>query len=432
MRSHARSLRGLTDIRFTFDPTVVHELTDTAFFDYAEGADLVVLGRFKNPDAIPTHLTVQIQYKDLEDKIWREDKIVKIRQLSAEGARGENVEKFAGQQQNYNPIKQQWAVTAVHQLLKRRTMATTQEHYDSLTKKAKELSYAHNIVSPVVSFLVRKPKSAFNLINSDKLDGHGIQRRDAGKAEAHEVRYQYRKLWWRSDHKDELEKATELLKEQPSVGSTNATHWTGLGSFPAQIYIPLNERDQTCLTLPNSLSGTFTLYAHDDLTTSATINDRKLESIIFRSGSAVFEIGPAHLSAESNGVPLALDSSKQLFKVENLVIEVMNPDTHGTGSFVITHLTDSVQFRVQQHDSYLDVRVFGLDDKELVGQQGLMVELSKYEASLLETQSLRQHTTSTLWINGQYIPVLLTESSFGSTEECWNVKEDSSSRIFHN
>lgn len=78
----------------------------------------------------------------------------------------------------------------------------------------------------------------------------------------------------------------------------------------------------------------------------------------------------------------------------------MNPDTHGTGSFVITHLTDSVQFRVQQHDSYLDVRVFGLDDKELVGQQGLMVELSKYEASLLETQSLRQHTTSTLWING--------------------------------
>ena len=64
--------------------------------------------------------------------------------------------------------------------------------YDSLTLKAKDLSYAHNIVSPVVSFLVRKPKSALNLINSDKLDGR--VKRDAAKAEAHEVRYQYRKV----------------------------------------------------------------------------------------------------------------------------------------------------------------------------------------------------------------------------------------------
>ena len=70
-------------------------------------------------------------------------------------------------------------------LLKRRTMANSQEQYDSLTLKAKELSYQYKIVSPVVSFLVRKPKSSLNLINSDKLDGR--MKRDAGKAESHEV-----------------------------------------------------------------------------------------------------------------------------------------------------------------------------------------------------------------------------------------------------
>jgi len=200
--------------------------------------------------------------------------------FSSEGERGENVAKFAGEQHNYNPIKQQWAVTAVHQLLKRRTMANTQEQYDNLTKKAKELSYAHNIVSPVVSFLVRKPKSALNLINSDKLDGR--MKRDAGKAEAHEVRYQYRKLWWRSDHQDDIELAKNQLENIQPTGETGDQKWTGLGAFPAKIFIPINGGDQTCLTLPNTLSGTFTIYGNDELMTSATIAEQKLTSIVFR------------------------------------------------------------------------------------------------------------------------------------------------------
>ena len=72
-------------------------------------------------------------------------------------------------------------------------MANSQEQYDSLTLKAKELSYQYKIVSPVVSFLVRKPKSAFNLINSDKLDGR--MKRDAGRAESHEVGFENKNLF---------------------------------------------------------------------------------------------------------------------------------------------------------------------------------------------------------------------------------------------
>ena len=182
MKSHARSLRGLTDIQFTFDKNLVTDLTDTTFADYAEGSDLVILGRFTNEAEIPSVLNVQLQYKDVEGKVWRETKSITVRKISSET---ENAEKFASGQTNYNPIKQQWAVTAVHQLLKRRTMANSQEQYDSLTLKAKELSYQYKIVSPVVSFLVRKPKSSLNLINSDKLDGR--MKRDAGRAESHEV-----------------------------------------------------------------------------------------------------------------------------------------------------------------------------------------------------------------------------------------------------
>ena len=112
MKSHARSLRGLTDIQFTFDKRLVTDLTDTTFADYAQGSDLVILGRFSNEAEIPSVLNVQLQYKDVEGKVWRETKSITVRKISSET---ENAEKFASGQTNYNPIKQQWAVTAVHQ-----------------------------------------------------------------------------------------------------------------------------------------------------------------------------------------------------------------------------------------------------------------------------------------------------------------------------
>jgi len=122
-----------------------------------------------------------------------------------------------------------------------------------------------------------------------------------------------------------------------------------------------------------------------------------------RSGSAVFEITPTTLSAESDGTKLALGETQQLFKVQSLVIERSST----SGSLVVTHLTDSVQFRIRQHDDYLDVQLFGLDDSlvDMETRQGLMTQLSKFDATLLETQSIRQHKTSTLWINGKIFVV---------------------------
>lgn len=421
IKNHARSLRGLTDISFTFDGSLVHDLTNTDFADYAAGADLVVLGRFKDVENIPEYMVVNIEYKDVEKKVWKEKKVIKIRKLSGEADRTENIQKFAGEQMNYNPIKQQWAVTAVHQLLQKRSNASSQQRYDALTLQAKKLSMQHNIVSPVVSFLVKKPKSSINLINTDKLDGR--MKRDAqGRAEIHQVRYQYRKLWWRSNSKDELEKSEAELEKVRPVGS-HGQNWVGIGSLPVKFYLPMSQRDETCLTLPKTLEGKFTIYAHNDLTTSATIKGSALQSITFRYGDTTLEITTSGIRIVQNGEEQEIDENQEIFKIDGLVVE------NQYGEIVVTHISESVQFHVQQKERHLDVKVFGMDSHS---STGLLAEFGKIEASLIESQSVRKHQTSTLWINGQYIPVSLTSSSFGSNEECWNVNEESSARIFHN
>ena len=99
-------------------------------------------------------------------------------------------DRFTAGQAGYNPIQQQWAVTAVHQILESRAQAQSEEEYNLLTQEAKKLSYAHQIVSPVVSFLVRKPKSSLNLINS-RLgeDSDERERRSSTQQqETHEIR----------------------------------------------------------------------------------------------------------------------------------------------------------------------------------------------------------------------------------------------------
>ena len=72
MKSHARSLRGLTDIRFGFNADHVTDLTNTAFEEYSAGSDLVVLGRLVDSD-IP-FITVNLEYTDVEGKVWSEEK----------------------------------------------------------------------------------------------------------------------------------------------------------------------------------------------------------------------------------------------------------------------------------------------------------------------------------------------------------------------
>ena len=45
-RTRARSLRGLTDVHFSFNSESVSDLTDTSFSHFTAGEDLVVLGKF--------------------------------------------------------------------------------------------------------------------------------------------------------------------------------------------------------------------------------------------------------------------------------------------------------------------------------------------------------------------------------------------------
>ena len=72
MKSHARSLRGLTDIRFKFNGDHVTDLTNTAFDEYSAGSDLVILGRLV--DITIPYLTVNLEYTDVEGKVWSEEK----------------------------------------------------------------------------------------------------------------------------------------------------------------------------------------------------------------------------------------------------------------------------------------------------------------------------------------------------------------------
>ena len=125
-----------------------------------------------------------LEYTDVEGTVWSEDKLVHVRRVEATDAAAD---RFTAGQEEYNPIQQQWAVTAVHQILEKRALAQSEEEYELLTKEAKKLSYAHSIVSPVVSFLVRKPKSTLNLIDS-RLGGDDRERRSSGAQETHEIR----------------------------------------------------------------------------------------------------------------------------------------------------------------------------------------------------------------------------------------------------
>ena len=119
----------------------------------------------------------------------------------------------------------------------------SEKEFNLLTSEAKKLSYDHHIVSPVVSFLVRKPKSSFNLIDnrlqSESADQR--ERRSEKVQETHEIRYQYRKLWWRTTQKDGLEAAQGELDQIKGKAATHAADkesqnfWLGFGSAPLMV-----------------------------------------------------------------------------------------------------------------------------------------------------------------------------------------------------
>lgn len=212
----------------------------------------------------------------MEDNLISFSKSVAIKKLDKTGERAETIAKFSAEQSDYNPIRQQWAVTAVHQLLKRRAQATSQSDYDELTRQAAKLSRRFKIVSPVVSFLVRRPKSSANLI--DPANENGLrEKRSSEIAESHEIHYQYRKLWWRSDEKDELEKTAEESFE-------NNLQWAALTGYPLMFSRKLENSDEkVCLALPGGVvNGRVKLAENEQFSIVGDIRKFKLISVTIR------------------------------------------------------------------------------------------------------------------------------------------------------
>ena len=113
----------------------------------------------------------------------------------------------------------------------------------------------------------------------------------------------------------------------------------------------------------------------------------------FSYADILIKITPDSIRATKNNVEVELDSTKRLFKVENLVLEMGE-------SIEITNLADLVRFRVAQMDGFLELKTFGLSNDE--SSNGLLVQLNKLEPNLIEGSQIKQHRTSTLLINGKF------------------------------
>jgi hypothetical protein len=182
-----------------------------------------------------------------------------------------------------------------------------------------------------------------------------------------------------------------------------------------------SESKSVCIALSNTIQGNFTLFENEDLSAKAEIVGQMLKNLLFSYADILIKITPDSIRATKNDIEVQLDSTKRLFKVENLVLEI--------GEYIqITNLADLVRFRIAQKDGFLELKTLGLSDDEF--SNGLLVQLNKIEPNLIEGSQIKKHRTSTLLINGQFVPVGLTETEFEDEEECWNVKEADSSRVF--
>jgi len=416
MKEHARSLRGLSDIKFKMNGDYVYDLTNTHFADYAEGSDLVVLGKLKDHQ-IQT-VPFVLEYTDVEGTVWTENKLVRVRTVNASD---DSEDRFTAGQAEYNPIQQQWAVTAVHQILESRAQAQSEEEYNLLTQEAKKLSYAHQIVSPVVSFLVRKPKSSLNLINSRLGEGSEERERRSStqQQETHEIRYQYRKLMWRPNQQDGLEQAEnqmeKLLASSNQDEQTDENNlWMALGSSPLMAFYKLNDymNSKACLALP-SLSGSFKLISLSDSVIEASINHEQIQRITITSADGQITIdGEITLTRGEISIDLDLD---QDFHFGPWVARRTGKSLHlmkdQTLSLIITPIDDRI-----------DIEVSGT----LEHTDGMLEEFTGLNIELIEKhRSNKQMERTTLLINDNFVPaesvVVDSYDENQLTQRCWRV-----------
>lgn len=128
----------------------------------------------------------------------------------------------------------------------------------------------------------------------------------------------------------------------------------------------------------------------------------------FSYADILIKITPDSIRATKNDIEVQLDSTKRLFKVENLVLEM--------GEYIqITNLADLVRFRIAQKDGFLELKTLGLSDDEF--SNGLLVQLNKIEPNLIEGSQIKKHRTSTLLINGK-IKIIILKISYIILYQC--------------
>ncbi|CBY23487.1 unnamed protein product [Oikopleura dioica] len=392
IKKFSRSLRGLTDVHFSFNSESVADLTDTSFSHFTAGEDLVVLGKFVGK--APAFLNFTIEYRDVEDNLISFSKSVAIKKLDKTGERAETIAKFSAEQSDYNPIRQQWAVTAVHQLLKRRAQATSQSDYDELTRQAAKLSRRFKIVSPVVSFLVRRPKSSANLI--DPANENGLrEKRSSEIAESHEIHYQYRKLWWRSDEKDELEKTAEESFE-------NNLQWAALTGYPLMFSRKLENSDEkVCLALPGGVvNGRVKLAENEQFSIVGDIRKFKLISVTIRINEDTIKV--TNTTIYVDGAP---SSSHPFLRTEENFIHFSIPEAKSS-------------FKVHRLGRRLDLTA-EIDLEEITG---FLPSLLEVESLMLE-EITEKHKTAMLWVHGKHFLAHREES-------CWRLNAGETDVLF--
>ena len=131
-------------------------------------------------------------------------------------------------------------------------------------------------------------------------------------------------------------------------------------------------------------------------------------TMTFSYADILIKITPDSIRATKNDIEVQLDSTKRLFKVENLVLEM--------GEYIqITNLADLVRFRIAQKDGFLELKTLGLSDDEF--SNGLLVQLNKIEPNLIEGSQIKKHRTSTLLINGK-IKIIILKISYIILYQC--------------
>jgi hypothetical protein len=190
----------------------------------------------------------------------------------------------------------------------------------------------------------------------------------------------------------------------------------------------MTNKQTSCMEIPNSIQGKFVLLTTaNGLTITAQILKHQIVNILFSIGRVELEIDATRISARRDEVRFIIDETKNVFKVEQLIIE-HKINQNGQKQYIVTEIGNAAQYHVTQGQTQIDLEIIGIDASE-----GLLGAFSKVEAQVLEKTSPRQMQQTTIWIDGHLIPVSSMEMPFvtktKSNNQCWKVKPNDTMKV---